>query len=236
MQLTDFYSTAPNGTVKIAPEQASTFAKSVAGDFNPIHNPDNKRFCVPGDLLFSLVLNQYGLSTKMLFTFKGMVGANASLLFNEDDPEQLSVEDEKGKTYLYVKREGENSQDAALIKELACGYVSFSGQTFPHILVPLMQENGVMINPERPLVIYENMAIDLNTLDIEKPRLVMSNATLDVNGKRGNVSLEFNIESNGTSVGTGRKNLVISGLRPYESGALDTLIDDYQALKQAYVG
>ena len=34
-------------------KQASDFAKQVASDFNPIHDEDAKRFCVPGDLLFS---------------------------------------------------------------------------------------------------------------------------------------------------------------------------------------
>jgi len=33
-------------------QQASDFAKQVADDFNPLHNVEAKRFCVPGDLLF----------------------------------------------------------------------------------------------------------------------------------------------------------------------------------------
>ncbi len=234
MQLTDYFSTAPDGTIQITPEQASTFAKSIAGDFNPIHNPDAKRFCVPGDLLFTLVLNHYGLSEKMLFTFKGMVGNGASLHFTEADEKHISVEDESGKAYLSVERDGDTVQDAELIKSLACSYVKFSGQTFPHILVPLMRDAKVMVNPERPLVIYENMEIDLDTLELESPELTMSDSQIDVNGKRGNVTLEFAILSNGKQVGKGRKNLVISGLRPYEAEAMDALVEDYEALKGDY--
>ena len=56
----DFY--AQRGEyVVISAEQASRFAKGVAGDYNPIHNPDARRFCVPGDLLFTLVLVKFGL-------------------------------------------------------------------------------------------------------------------------------------------------------------------------------
>ena len=53
----DFY--AQRGEyVVISAEQASRFAKGVAGDYNPIHNPGARRFCVPGDLLFTLVLTK----------------------------------------------------------------------------------------------------------------------------------------------------------------------------------
>ena len=51
----DFY--AQRGEyVVISAEQASRFAKSVAGDYNPIHNPDARCFCVPGDLLFTQIV------------------------------------------------------------------------------------------------------------------------------------------------------------------------------------
>ena len=64
----DFY--AQRGEyVVISAEQASHFAKGVAGDYNPIHNPDARRFCVPGDLLFALVLAKFGLSRHMTFRF-----------------------------------------------------------------------------------------------------------------------------------------------------------------------
>ena len=49
-------------------EQGSNFAKKMANDYNPLHDVDSKRFCVPGDLLFSLVLKKYGLSNKMNFS------------------------------------------------------------------------------------------------------------------------------------------------------------------------
>ena len=60
MFLDDFYALA-GGRLCIAAEQASQFAKRMAGDYNPIHDPDARRFCVPGDLLFALVLAQHGL-------------------------------------------------------------------------------------------------------------------------------------------------------------------------------
>ena len=44
------------GKVSVTREQASRFAKSIADDCNPLHDIDAKRFCVPGDLLFSMVL------------------------------------------------------------------------------------------------------------------------------------------------------------------------------------
>ena len=59
------YHATQNGLVLISATQASRFAKEVAGDFNPIHNPDARRFCVPGDLLFALLLSHFGLSRQL---------------------------------------------------------------------------------------------------------------------------------------------------------------------------
>ena len=39
--------------------QGSDFAKTVAGDFNPLHDVDAKRFCIPGDLLFAVIIRHY---------------------------------------------------------------------------------------------------------------------------------------------------------------------------------
>ena len=45
-----------NNTIVVSAEQGSDFAKNISNDFNPIHDPLNKRFCVPGDLLFALAV------------------------------------------------------------------------------------------------------------------------------------------------------------------------------------
>ncbi|MGL5048946.1 MAG: DUF3581 family protein, partial [Shewanella sp.] len=58
-----------NQAISVSAQQASDFAKKIAQDFNPIHDVGAKRFCVPGDLLFALVLTQYGLSQSMKFGF-----------------------------------------------------------------------------------------------------------------------------------------------------------------------
>ena len=57
-------------------KQACEFAKQVATDFNPIHDEDAKRFCVPGDLLFAVLLHKYGLTEQLSCTFNGMVGSD----------------------------------------------------------------------------------------------------------------------------------------------------------------
>jgi len=61
MFLQKYYS-GDDEKIHFSRQQASRFAKEVAGDFNPIHDQEAKRFCVPGDLLFALVLSKYGLS------------------------------------------------------------------------------------------------------------------------------------------------------------------------------
>lgn len=233
MNLHDYY-LLKNNKASISRQQASDFAKNVANDFNPIHDPDNKRFCVPGDLLFALVIHNYGLSQKMRFIFSGLVGNGVMLNFPAADHPSISITGDNDKTYLSIEKSGDTSHDPELAHELISNYVTFSGQTFTHILVPLMAEKGVMINPQRPLIIYESMEIDLQRLDIHQPELLLSDSSLDVNGKRGKVSLNFSIKEGSQIVGSGKKNMVLSGLRPYVQEQMQQLIDMYDGRRRAF--
>jgi len=228
------YHSQQQDRVLVTPDQASHFAKEVANDFNPIHDPDNKRFCVPGDLLFSLVLDTYGLSEQMDFKFAGMVGKGAELVFPKDVGETVQIHDLRGKLMLQVQRTGAVSHDRELIEHFARNYVAFSGQNFPGILVPLLSEQGVMLNPERPLVIYESMSFQLTRLDIHQRTLSLAKATLDVKGKRGNARLYFQVESAGEVVGEGYKQLVVSGLRDHVAAEVQAMVDGYLASKAEF--
>lgn len=219
--------------LQITPEQASTFAKSVAEDFNPIHDPDAKRFCVPGDLMFSLVLSEYGISQQMSFSFEGMLGAGRQISFPESPEQSFSITDaESDKTYLSVKRSGDVSPCPGLAEAFIRSYVAFSGHNFPHILVPLMEKHQVMINPARPLVMYEGMSFTLDRLDFENPELVLGESELEVDGKRGNATLHFDICSDGEVVGHGCKKLVLSGLRAFCPEQVGVLQETYENRKQ----
>lgn len=233
MFLKEYYSTA-NGRVLIDADQASRFAKEVAGDFNPLHDADAKRFCVPGDLLFSLVLEKFGLSRTMEFTFSGMVGRDILLNFPETDASAFEIRDDNGKDYLLVKRSGETSFDETLIESFIRSYVAYSGPNFPHVLVPLMARHKVMINTERPLVIYESMSFELNHLNFSLPVLEPSETTLTVNGRRGDALLHFSVSSEGETVGRGFKKLVISGIREYDKPVIDSFVENYLARIESY--
>ncbi len=235
MLLENFYSEA-SSKIHFSRKQASDFAKGIAGDFNPIHDEAAKRFCVPGDLLFALLLNKYGISQKMRFTFSGMVPDGVALHFNDETDGKITIVDDNDKEYLSITRSGATSKDSDLVHHLTCRYVEFSGQTFPHILVPLMAKHRVMINPDRPLVIYESMVIDIDDLNIEQPQLELNNSTLEVDGKRGSVCLTFNLLSNGNIIGKGEKNMVLSGLREYDEIKVQQLIEGYDARKSGAVG
>lgn len=232
MRLEDFFSRQDNSII-VSRQQASNFAKQIAGDFNPIHDGDAKRFCVPGDLLFALGLYNYGLSQHMRFNFGGMVSDSVPLLFPQTDASDISICDDKNKEYLNINRSGECSTNQAQISDLTQQYVKFSGQTFPHILVPLMKDKGVMINTDRPLVIYERMMINIDDFEFQAPTLELSSSSLEVDGKRGNVSLKFVVNANGKTIGHGEKNIVLSGLREYDQDKIDVLIKDYNGRKES---
>jgi len=217
--------------------QASDFAKGVAQDFNPIHGVGAKRFCVPGDLLFSLVLGEYGLSQQMSFNFVSMVGAGVQLKFPafSNDINEFNLEDNNQKLYLKVKRQGNISTCDAQVESFIRSYVAFSGLNFTHVLVPMMAQYEVMINPTRPLVIYESMSFDLTSFDFTKVTLSLVDQELKVNGKRGDVTLKFEFHrDDGSVVGTGVKTLVMSGLRPYDSVLCEGMIADYESYRIAF--
>jgi hypothetical protein len=230
MFLQSFFS--QNGSqISISAEQGSQFAKQVCNDYNPIHDVESKRFCVPGDLLFALTLNNYGLSQQMRFDFSGLVPANKELLFPEWNTSELSITDSREKIYLNAYREGDMSKDQSAIEHLVRSYVAFSGHSFPYILVPLMQEHQVMINVARPLVMYQSMSLNLEQIALSTPEVKFLDAQMEVDGKRGNVTLQFSINEGEKAIGRGEKKLVLSGLREFDQQAMDQLILDYEARK-----
>jgi hypothetical protein len=230
MFLQSFY-TENGNQWSVSCEQGSQFAKQICNDYNPIHDPDSKRFCVPGDLLFALTLNNYGLSEKMNFDFSGLVPADKLLVFPNSESAELVIKDEREKVYLKVVREGDNNPDPKAIEHLVRSYVAFSGHSFPYILVPLMEQHQVMINHNRPLVMYQSMSLYLEQLELDKPEVKLIKADMLVEGKRGNVTLHFAIKDGDKAVGRGEKKLVLSGLRDFDASAMDQLIKEYEARK-----
>jgi hypothetical protein len=234
MFLTPYVSTSEN-QFEFTRQQASHFAKKVAGDFNPIHDEDNKRFCVPGDLLFAVLLQKEGISQKMRFNFSGMVGDGVALNVVEKGEHESAVVDTAGKEYLQMTHQGEVSHDQAFIEHVVTNYVQFSGMNFPHIMVPLMEQEQMMINCQRPLVIYESMEVEFDHLDLQHPEVEFTGATFDVEGKRGVVTLNFAFKENGDVVGKGVKRMVASGLKPYDTDAVDDLVARFHERKDLFL-
>ena len=221
----------------ISAAQGSTFAKRYANDFNPLHDADNRRFVVPGDLLFALVLHQFGLRSQMAFSFSAAVAADSPLQVSSlERDSELTVElyDSRDKVAMTARAAGPGSDDSALINQLVAAYVSFSGQNFPGILMPLLQQQQVMINPDRPLVMYEGMDFALDSFALSAPQLQLHEATLSVDGRRGQVVFNFVITEQGEVVGRGKKYIALGGLRPYQAAPMDAIVADYLARRQAY--
>ncbi|EIC28085.1 MULTISPECIES: DUF3581 domain-containing protein [Methylomicrobium] len=225
-----------DGFAAISAERASRFAKEVAHDFNPLHDVDAKRFCVPGDLLFALALEKYGLSRHMHFVFSGMVGHGVLLDFPDTDAGEIEVKDNQGKAYLQIERSGGLSRDSALIESFTRDYVAFSGQNFPYVLVPLLEKENVMFSLTRPLVIYESMTLSFDHLDFQQASVEMMEPKMEVNGKRASAYLHFRIKAGENSVGAGFKKLAISIQGGYESGPMQAFVEEYLARKNDYLG
>lgn len=234
LMLVDRFHTIADGTLSFTQAQGSDFAKHIAEDFNPIHDVESRRFCVPGDLLFAVIVSRYGLSQHMEFRFTGMVDETSTLVLPVSS-DKITLSDEAGKEYLNVVRSGDISTDESLIDELIKAYVSFSGHSFPDLLVPLLASHQVMINPSRPMVLYESMVIDLDRLDIQAPALCEDSNQAVIDGKRGEAQFTFNFMDAGEIVGRGKKRMVLGGLREYDAAAMNGAIEIYNRLKQDYL-
>jgi hypothetical protein len=232
--LTPYQTKASDGRYRFSGEQGSAFAKQVADDFNPIHHPDSRRFCVPGDLLFAVALGEYGLHSAMSFRFLDLLSADVMIDYPAVDSvvANFEVKNEKSKPTLGIAWSGDVTRDEQKIESLVRTYVSFSGQNFPHILVPLMREHGVMINPQRPLVIYESMSLEFTSLDFTQLSVELNKTTLAVNGKRGDAKLHFDLLNAGKNIGSGLKSLVLSGLREFDETAIQAMCDEYRQSKE----
>lgn len=228
------YCSIDNEKISFTRQQGSDFAKQVADDFNPLHNITAKRFCVPGDLLFSIIIAKSGLHKEMSFNFSGMVNDGIELTFPNEIINNFDIVDNKDKTYLSVEASGDKTHCASLINALTKAYVDFSGHTFPDILVKLMTESNVMINPARPMIMYQCMKISLDRLDITSLTLKLSKTSLSIEGKRGDAWLEFDLISDGEVVGHGKKHMLLSGLRGYCSDTVKTMVTEYKNSKAAY--
>ena len=229
------YCTELNDTFSFTRQQASHFAKKIAGDYNPIHDEDNKRFCVPGDLLFAVLLSKAGLSQNMRVKFSGMINDGIALHLVSGEDGTISLEDNDNKPYLMLHHSGETTHNTTLIEQVTKNYVQFSGMNFPHIMVPLMEEKQIMINPTRPLVIYESMEINFTRLDLTAPSVELTESRMDVDGKRGSVTLMFCFKENGEVVGTGKKRMVMSGLRGYQQDDINDLVSRFNARKDLFI-
>ncbi len=233
MTLLEQYITNTGSTFSFTREQGSGFAKDIAGDLNPLHDVTAKRFCVPGDLLFAVVLSKGGLSQHMRFDFSGMVSDGKELHIHQSDENDSAIQDDNDKPYLKIHREGNITTDKELVRHIICQYVEFSGQTYPDILEPLLAEQNVMLNPDRPLAIYQSMALTLDRLDLDKPTLESNQSTLTVNGKKGSALLQFSLIESGEVVGRGEKFMVIGGMMPYVQSEVDRMTKRLEDALQA---
>jgi hypothetical protein len=191
---------------------------------------------VPGDLLFSLVLAKFGLSQKMSVTFSGMVGRGVDLVFPQESSGNIDLADANGKVYTRIEHAGDTTKDSAIIEKLSKEYVAFSGQNFPFVMVPLMRKHQVMFNTRRPLVMYESMSFQLDSVNLAAPSLTLVESKLDIDGKRGEVHFLFDIKDGDRLVGQGDKKLLVGGLLPFDEEQMDAMIAQFTEFKTAYLG
>lgn len=227
-----------DAAISITAEQGSRFAKAIAGDFNPIHDPGHRRFCVPGDLLFAIAVQHFGLSESIKVQFKSLVDADQRLFLPpvsaDPSPQHQLIRDDRDRVIMEWSQAGAQTFEAQQIERLIRTYVAFSGQNFPHVLVPLLEQHHIMFHPKRPFVIYDSMALHLERLDFTEPTLELTERTLIESDRRADITFSFVWKEDNTVIGTGSKTLIISGLQPYDAEAMAVVVADFVQARDNY--
>ena len=136
---------------------------------------------------------------------------------------------------MELELDGKSSNDEHIISKIIKEYVQFSGKNFPDVMVPLMRTENLMFNPARALIMYKCMQINMTRVDVSSIELKFDEAVIDVKGKRATVTFKFDFYEGNEKVGTGQKEMLLSGLIPYEESVMNGVIADYQAAKEKYL-
>jgi len=218
----------PEDCFSFTREQASAFARERARDFNPLHDPDSTRFCVPGDLLFASVCAWDGLSEHMDMRLEGMVDDKALLALSGDRGSRSLTDVRDHRVYAKIENDGASVQDPALVYALVQAAVTFTGQHFFSTLIPRMREYGVMVHPTRPLVVYDRIRLDLDDTQMHTPEIRSAGSDMHIEGRRGTLTLKFEFHEQGRTVGSGYKTMQLRGLRKFDSEAVEVLVNAYR--------
>ena len=171
---------------------------------------------MPGDLVFSEAIRRYGLHQSMEFNFLEMLSADSPIRYsNERSKSYQYVSNRNEKKVMDIHIEGSQIENNSLADEFTQAYVRFSALSFPTILVPLMKKHHVMINVDRPLIVYKSMSFNIFQTGFDHINIELIESTLEVDGKRGNACFIFSMSSNGSVIGKGMKKLILSGLREF---------------------
>jgi hypothetical protein len=73
------------------------------------------------------------------------------------------------------------------------------------------------------------MSLHLDRLDLQQPSVELADTRMVVEGKRGDVELQFRLMDGDHIVGCGVKKIILSGLREYQQAAVDEMVADYKS-------
>src|SRR5690606_26932305 len=94
-----------------------------------------------------------------------------------------------------------------------------------------MESHGVMFNPDRPMVMHDSLSLTLSHLNDAEAVPEPNKASLDIAGKRGNVSLDYHLMSAGKVVGAVSKKLLLGSLREYCPDTMAGIVEEFYRLK-----
>ena len=69
---------------------------------------------------------------------------------------------------------------------------------------------------------------------MQSVELRFRDASFAGSGKKGEVTLAFDLYEAGELFGSGDKKMLLGGLRPYDQSVIDELVEDYNRVKYAF--
>lgn len=214
MDISEYYDCI-DGEIHFNDLKASQFAKNVSNDQNPIHDHDNKNYCIPGDLIFSMCADVLGLGSETDLYLHHPIGKNSSILIKEAKDGFYLGRDQSGIKIFTYRKNGETTDICDTGNFLNC-FARVTETLFEDAIHPQLKQKGLMINPSSPSVVLTSISIrkSENSKPVHKIKPDESVATGNV--KRAKVTAKYTMNDlYDNSIGEARKTLFISGLREY---------------------
>lgn len=213
------------------------YARNVVKDFNPIHNHLAKNYCVPGDLIFALMVERGGVHGSMRMDFLNRVGKDSEYIFVSGKA-GMALLDRGNKVQAQLIGSGDASVCVKCISAVSDAVLSCTSSYFPYKMMRSLRAENLMLSGCRSLVILKSIEVNVSDLHFASDlTAVFCSSSLRHSGRRGTIDAHFQlVGGNGQVLGQVIKTALIIGIERFNGKRSAQYLENYESLVRMQVG